>query len=195
MKRIIYIISLFFLLGLGACEKIQQKKEFTLDSEFKKFFMYGNGSTWNYNDGAGGPTLASIVVEGQQEGIMDLGEVKQEFFAYTLNCTGLKYMLLRAIADQDKISRMALFVSDTSYKVAVEMFSLDGVFDVFRGKNDELSQFATKIVNGKTYNNVLEVDLGSDPFYTKIIYAKSIGIVAMTEKSGRNLYLDTYQLK
>jgi len=67
-------------LGLGACEKLNKKKEYVLNAEFTEYFKFGAQSTWNYSETTGGSTVATIEVVGPQEGIMDLGEVKQVIF-------------------------------------------------------------------------------------------------------------------
>jgi len=195
VNRIIFISSLFLLLGLGACEKLNKKKEYVLNAEFTEYFKFGAQSTWNYSETTGGSTVATIEVVGPQEGIMDLGEVKQEFFSYDLNAIGVKDMLIRAVADQDKISRLSLFVNDTTHKVIAELFYLDGVFKSYSGRNDLLVNHPSKDINGKTYSNVIEMQLNGNPYYTKIYFAKKVGIIALEEKSSRELLLSSYIIK
>jgi len=196
VKRIIYIANLFLLLGVfGSCAKLQQKKEYFLNQEFKKYFKFGAQSSWNYVENGGSSTAASMELNTPKEGILDLGEVKQEFFSYELNGTGTKNMLLRAVADEDKISRMSLFVSDTTYKVIVELFYLDGVFTSYAGRNDVLIEHASKEINGKTYSDVIELQLNENEFYEKVFFAAQVGIIALEEKSSRDLFLNSYILK
>ncbi len=196
VKRIINIAILFLILGVfGSCAKLQQKKEYFLNQEFKSYFKFGAQSSWNYVESGGSSTVASMELNTPKDGILDLGEVKQEFFSYELNGTGTKDFLLRAVADEDKISRMSLFVSDTTYKVIVELFYLDGVFLSYTGRNDVLIEHASKEINGKTYSDVIELQLNENEFYDKIFFAAQVGIVALEEKSSRDLYLQSYILK
>ena len=196
MKRIIYIASLFLLLGVfGSCAKLQRKKEFFLNQEFKRYFKFGNQSSWSYVENGGSLPVASMELNALKEGIFDVGEAKQEFFSYELNGTGIKNMLLRAVADEGKVNRLSIFVSDTSYKVVVELSYLDGAFIPFKGRNDVLIEYESKEINGKTYSDVIEVQLNENEFYDKVFFAAQVGIIAIEEKSSRDLFLNSYILK
>ena len=184
-----------FLLALGSCEKLSQKEEFFLNPEFVNFFKFKEQSAWNYIEKGGSSTAASIEVVGPKEGVMDLGNNKQEFFSYELNSNGTKDMLIRAIADEDKINRLSLFVLDTSYKVVAELFYLEGSFRPYAGRSDVLIEHDTKEINGKTYSDVIEMQLKENEFLNKVFFANKVGIIALEEKSSRELLLSSYLLK
>ncbi len=197
MKLNSFIIIGFLTVGFFAsgCEKLQNKKEYKLKSEFKEYFKFGELSVWNYKNQHSANVALSHELLKFQEGIMDLGEAKQEFFEYELKAIGGKNILFRAISDLDNVNRLSLFVLDSSYRTAAEVYFVEGQFKAYYGDDDKILSHPNYTIDGQQYTNVFELQLGKSNYFSKIFFAKNIGIIELDDKQGNQFFLKNYSLK
>lgn len=193
MKRYTIILAAAALLGLAACK--DTKEHFTLDTYFKEFFRYKDGSQWTYVLASDTTKKETVTVAGLQDGKMVYDAFDQEFFAYDLNSDVENQIKIRAVADQHKINRMGFIYSDVTYFSIFELFYSDGAFSATSGVNDVLTYHPTYVVDGKTYSEVVEMLPYNNNYFTAVYFAKNTGIIRKDYKNGKTYYLRSYSLK
>ncbi len=181
------------LLGFASCK--ETKQHFTLNSYFKEFFRYGNNSQWTYVLASDTTLKERVTLAGLQDGKMVYDAFDQEFFAYDLNSDVENQIKIRAVADQNNINRLGFIYFDVTYTTIFELFYSEGVFSATSGRNDVLNFLPTYTVNGKTYNEVVEMLPNNNNYFTAIYFAKNIGIIRKDLKNGKTYYLQSYSLK
>lgn len=195
MRRILFYLISLTLVALGSCGKFTSKKHYTLDPDFKVFFNYHDGSQWKYVLESDTNIVEIVSVVNHKEGRMDWDAFDQEFFEYDLLSDRDSNCKLRAIADENKVTRAAFFRKDTGvYHLALEWYFSDGSYHSSGGTGDSVRVLPQKIVNGRLYTNVLEIVPADHSRYNRMYIARNVGIVRKELANGKVYLLKSYSL-
>lgn len=184
-----------FLLFTAACNKFETVKHFTINPSVKSFFQYKTGSTWEYVLETDSTKKAVTTVLNYREGKMVWDAFTQDFFEYDLVSPLDSLIKLRAIADENNISWTNFLYRDTTYKVALQWFNVNGNFTAVNGTGDTLNLLSSKMVKGVTYNSVMELAPARKTLFRKVWIAQNVGIIQKQLKNGDMYMLKTYSLQ
>ncbi len=193
-KFILFGGAALFLL-LGGCDKFSSVKHFVIDSGVRSYFQYKTGSNWEYVLQTDTNVKVTTTVLNYKEGKMQWDAFSQEFFEYDLSSPIDSLVKLRAIADDNNVTRINLLYRDTTFKVAMQWYYVGGIYTAVSGTNDTLNMLGTRNVNGKNYDEVMEYAPAKKSLYRKLWIARNVGIVRKEMKDGRVFLLRSYSLQ
>jgi hypothetical protein len=193
MSRFILVLAALFLVLIGGCGKSQ--KHFKLDPAFKQYFLFKNGSKWLYSSVSDTSDKETITSHDLMEGKMFWDAQDQEFIQVDLFSDRDSSYKLRAIADDQDVNRAVVIVKDVQYKKTMEWFSAFGVLSGIKGTGDSFTLHPTYVVEGNTYNNVVELKPASPVRYKRLFMAPGVGIVRKEMLSGKTYVLKSYLLQ
>lgn len=184
-----FIGSLLFLSG---CEKFNSKKHYVLESGFRSFFSYNNGSEWLYHEINDTSDTQKVAVSGFLSGKMSWDAFDQEFLQYDLISNTDSSYKIRAIADENNVARAVLLVKDTFYKQSAEWYYLNGQFAGTSGSGDSFSFYPNYVQAGTNYTDVIVLKPKKSAFFKRIFIARKVGIIRKELTSGKIYILKSY---
>ena len=193
MKGKLLSIAALFILFVS-CSKLNSRKHYKLDDNFRSFFNYNNGSIWNFVQENDTNYHEKVEVLAHLEGKMVWDGFDQEFFEYKLISDKDSEILFRAIADENDVGRAVILRKDTGYRHAAEWFYGQGQFSVVSGTGDSLIVHNSYTVLGKSYTDVIELVPKTSAYYRRILIAKKVGIIRKVMKNGKAYVLKSYSV-
>jgi len=207
IKYITFVFLFFIYCLLFSCKK-ETQEEMIEEENTESYFPLTSGSTWTYTDQSGNLTTIALTyqteaIEGNSWKVIKytpqqpdnpthirLDEVSQIVYrAYDFRSTK-GFFLIEPIADLDG--------------KLLDLFLIDKVSDrsFFKSKSFLSNRRATKVINGKSYDNVMIVenemisnivDSQNSTFY----YVRGVGMIAQEFQGNRGnfFYLVDYTIE
>lgn len=195
MKRLLLLVVPALFIFLGSCSKLDSKKHFTLNPEFVAYFKFNKGSQWKYYEQSDTTLIETAVATDLVEGKMVWDAFDQEFIQYDVESDLPSHYKIRAVADENEVTKATFFVLDSFYRIGAQWYYSNGNFNAVANTGDSLRVLPTYTTGGKTYNSVLELKPANSDHFKTMHIAKNIGIIRKELKSGKTFILKSYQLQ
>lgn len=195
MKHLKWVIVPALLFFAVSCAKFNSKKHYRLDSYFKSFFSFNNGSEWKYTLQSDTSVVETVKLVGFSKGIMSWDAFDQEFIQYDLHSDRDSIYKMRTVADDNGVALANLLVRDTFFRIAAQWFYNSNQFSGISGTGDTFNVHDTFYQNGKTYTDVIELRPKKSKYFKAVYMARNIGIIRKDFVSGRNYILKSYYVQ
>ncbi len=197
MKSIKFLSVLFFAIAFFIACKPKNQAANKLSQSSKEFFEIRNGSEFIFGITADtGYTLkytSSNFINNQANADIENNEI----MTYDLTAVNFPTFTIRTEAGGTQYKdRMAVLtkVKDT-LTVGPILFNVNGNFEPQPGTYDSVFQYPTYTIGGKTFNSVLRVKMANHTKYKQMFFAKTLGIIAYTNKQDLTYFVKRYSLK
>lgn len=197
MKSIKFLSVIFFATAfIFACKPKNQAAN-KLSQRSKEFFEIKNGSEFIFGVTADtGYTLkytSSNFINNQANTDIENNEI----MTYDLTAFGFPTFTIRSEAGgaqyKDRIAVLTK-INDT-LTVGPVLFNVNGTFEPQPGTYDSVFQYPTYTIGSKTFNSVLRVKMSNHLKYKQMFFAKTLGIIAYTNKQDLTYFVKRYSLK
>jgi hypothetical protein len=155
----------------------QEPKHFLFQPNTTSFFAYTNGSTWIYQLQTNASVGDTVISADFATGLADRSEGKVEVLTSTLIGAKEAKIIIRgeAIPTQN-VDRIAVLNLDKGLFIpSPVIINIGGAFNA--EDSSSVTKIASLTVNGKIYNDVLEINLKGNPFFKKLWIARNVGII------------------
>lgn len=202
VKQFFYIAFSILLVGIAASCK-DSKKEFKIDSEFKQYFMFKEGSFWEFALASDSNTKEKVEIKNFEAANEVNDAFLAEFFKYELKSNREPSLELRAVADVDQTQFMSILVRDSfkttldsQFKFVSVLFKSSCCFAKASkfGVQNDIKTYADYPVGSKVYHDVVEIIPDSPKHFKKLAFAKNIGLIYREYADGHMWMLKNYSL-
>lgn len=196
MKAInLFVLNILFICLFVSC-KPQDQQQHDLDPSSKAYFEIKNNSKFifteisdtnisiEYNSGNFNNNRANPDIENSEIMFYELTSPGQPKFTVRCQSGGTQF--------KDQIALVTNFNDSTV--IGPVFFNLGGSFGPGQNSGDSVFQYANYTIGSAVYTDVIRIKLLNNIRYHEVFFAKTIGLIARKEKSGKFYYVKRYRL-
>ncbi len=170
----------------------EDPKKYGFQPDTAAYFKFKNNSNWIYKNIANPTMLDTVFGNGAGEGFASRDAGLTEISSITLNGKSSPQVIIRAEAiATSNIDRIAILT-----KINNILYPSPVIININGTMNSEDSTNLVKLISfdlsGSQYEDVWEMTLKNHPYFSKLYFAKNLGIIRKTLRTGETYDLINY---